>query len=406
MILKNQGGRLVEIDSEKEVQQLLATHQFTIPTPQEQEEYRKEKEYRYKLITGVIPHPEEQTPGNTDYEVYFSSVNESADGYGMSRQHIKSELQKLGVKISEEFKHQKIGFLYHSPYAVKRLENPIKVLFTMFESDKIPEDWDEYLRHVDKIIVPSEWCANVFRKRGFYPEVVPLGYNTKAFNYVERNDKEKTHEPFVFLHYNAFNLRKGFTEVAKAFIKEFQPDENVKMIFKTTLEHAPLPFPPSKYPNIEVQLGKVSDKELAKLCEKADCFVFPSRGEGFGITPLEAMATGCSAIVPNAHGITEYFNPEYMYEAKVREMCPAVYSRYKGRDVGKMVICDEDDLAAKMRYVVSHLEECRAKGKAASEYVKKYSYEETATKLKLIFDNLVKNKIKDSNSNQIKLEEI
>lgn len=39
--------------------------------------------------------------------------------------------------------------------------------------------------------------------------------------------------------------------------------------------------------------GRVSDAELAALYRRADAFVFPSRYEGFGIPPLEAMANGC-----------------------------------------------------------------------------------------------------------------
>src|SRR5690348_2390608 len=40
-------------------------------------------------------------------------------------------------------------------------------------------------------------------------------------------------------------------------------------------------------------LGRVSDGELRALYEEAACFVFPSRHEGFGIPPLEAMACNC-----------------------------------------------------------------------------------------------------------------
>jgi glycosyltransferase involved in cell wall biosynthesis len=42
--------------------------------------------------------------------------------------------------------------------------------------------------------------------------------------------------------------------------------------------------------------GRVSEAELPGLYAKATAFVFPSRQEGFGLPPLEAMAYGCPVI--------------------------------------------------------------------------------------------------------------
>jgi glycosyltransferase involved in cell wall biosynthesis len=44
------------------------------------------------------------------------------------------------------------------------------------------------------------------------------------------------------------------------------------------------------------RLGRVSDAELRALYERAALFVFPSRYEGFGVPPLEAMALGCPVV--------------------------------------------------------------------------------------------------------------
>jgi glycosyltransferase involved in cell wall biosynthesis len=196
------------------------------------------------------------------------------------------------------------------------------------------------------------------------------------------------------LHYNAFNLRKGFPEVFKAFTKEFKKDEPVRLVLKTTLDEIPLPITKDQYPNIDIIRGKKPVSELVELCNQCDCFVFPSRGEGFGMTPLEAMATGIPAIVPNAHGISEYFDANFMYEVKVKEECPAIYSRYKGMDVGKMVICDEEDLRKQMRWIYEHQQEARTMGIKAAEYAKQWTYKKSAEKLKAILDEALKMNLK------------
>lgn len=51
--------------------------------------------------------------------------------------------------------------------------------------------------------------------------------------------------------------------------------------------------------------GYVGDDDLAALYEGALCLAFPSRTEGFGIPPLEAMVRGCPVISSNAASLVE-----------------------------------------------------------------------------------------------------
>ncbi|EZP41374.1 glycosyltransferase family 4 protein [Janthinobacterium lividum] len=68
----------------------------------------------------------------------------------------------------------------------------------------------------------------------------------------------------------------------------------------------------------DVQLtGYVADADLFKMYGSATCYVFPSRFEGFGIPPLEAMACACPVIASTAASIPEvcldaalYFDPD------------------------------------------------------------------------------------------------
>lgn len=396
--LINPSGRYVACDDPKQFAELL-TQGFIRPTPeQEQAHIRSKMQIIEDMKRSVV------CTGN----VYLATVSQQgADGYSTTSGGLIRELKKHSIHASPFFEGQKVALLYHNPYSVQRLESPYRIIYTMFESDKIPDDWVEYLEAADRVLVPSKWCQEVFKKAGVDTEVVPLGYDADTYQFIERPLKSKTRENFTFLHYNAFNIRKGFPEVLKAFTKAFKRDEPVRMVFKTTQNTLPFPLIQSEYPHIEVIKGKFNDAEMKELMGRSDCFVFPSRGEGFGITPLETMATGMSCILPNAHGLSEYFNSDCMYEVKVKEMCPALYSSYKGIDVGKMVVCDVDDLARQMRYIYEHQEEAQEKGKRASEYVKEYTISKTGERLSKILQEALDMPLEDKPiRNQLHLEKI
>jgi glycosyltransferase involved in cell wall biosynthesis len=59
--------------------------------------------------------------------------------------------------------------------------------------------------------------------------------------------------------------------------------------------------------------GYVGDDDLAALYEGALCLVFPSKTEGFGIPPLEAMARGCPVISSNAASLIEVGGDAVVY---------------------------------------------------------------------------------------------
>lgn len=65
--------------------------------------------------------------------------------------------------------------------------------------------------------------------------------------------------------------------------------------------------------------GYVTDGQLVGLLRRAVLFVFPSRYEGFGLPPLEAMRVGCPVLASNTASIPEacgdaaaYFDPDHV----------------------------------------------------------------------------------------------
>jgi glycosyltransferase involved in cell wall biosynthesis len=63
----------------------------------------------------------------------------------------------------------------------------------------------------------------------------------------------------------------------------------------------------------ERRLGRVTDGELRTLYENAACLLFPSRYEGFGLPPVEAMACGCPVLAARGNAVEEVCGDAALY---------------------------------------------------------------------------------------------
>ena len=66
-------------------------------------------------------------------------------------------------------------------------------------------------------------------------------------------------------------------------------------------------------PSDAVFAGAVIDGELRALYEHAVCLLFPSRTEGFGLPPVEAMSCGCPVVAAPAGAIPEVCRDAILY---------------------------------------------------------------------------------------------
>jgi len=137
-----------------------------------------------------------------------------------------------------------------------------------------------------------------------------------------RREMGKRMSDVVFCFLGTLGYRKGFDMVAQAFSELVgnNPNWHLWVIGPSTrAENQNLdPQEVSEYTELlqyvkanVTYIGRVNDrKRLAHLVGSADVFVFPSRREGFGLAPVEAMSAGVPVIVSRIPGVTDVANIE------------------------------------------------------------------------------------------------
>jgi glycosyltransferase involved in cell wall biosynthesis len=189
---------------------------------------------------------------------------------------------------------------------------------TMFETDRLPDGWAAACNRMDAIWVPSEFNRESFARAGVCAQklrVVPGTIDFAAYDPGCEPLQIDGARGFNFLSVFDWTLRKGWDVLIRAFVEEFGPDDDAALIFKvhSSLGYSAQQILESVSAFISNTLGRdpdsvgdivfldanLSDSQMPALYRAADCFVLPSRGEGWGRPYMEAM-TMCLPVIGTA----------------------------------------------------------------------------------------------------------
>lgn len=200
---------------------------------------------------------------------------------------------------------------------------------TMFETDGLPEEWIPRCNAMDAIWVPSAFNRETFARAGVLPEklrIVPGAIDLAPYNPDCAPLTIQGARGYNFLSLFDWTVRKGWDALLRAYIEEFRPDEDVALIVKThssigyTLDHISaqigrfveqeLGRDLNAIPDIVLQDTNVPEARMPNLYRAADCFVLPTRGEGWGRPFMEAMAMARCVIGTDWSGQTAFMNAD------------------------------------------------------------------------------------------------
>jgi glycosyltransferase involved in cell wall biosynthesis len=222
----------------------------------------------------------------------------------------------------------------------------------------------EHLNKADYIIVPSKNSREVFRKAGYQGKIFVCqhGIDTDLFTYKER--KVQDGKRIRFLWVGAPSPRKGYDLAVKAFFNAFHnTDAKVELYLKSTRFGHGGDFQYLDKYNAVVDTRKLPREELVQLYFDSDVFLFPSRGEGAGLPPMEAMATGLPVIAPAYSAMRDYMHWDIAYHCTY-SMIPVEYGCNT-----LAANCDLNDLVTLCRKIYNNLPSAWEKGRKAHEFI-------------------------------------
>lgn len=207
------------------------------------------------------------------------------------------------------YKIKNLAYKFIIKLAVKRARKIIAV------SNFTKDDLVNYFKiDPNKIIVTYEGVANLSKNRDDLFAEIQNDEKT-----LSRYDIIKPYLLYVGNAYPHKNL-ESLIEIMPELNKKY-PDLSLVMVGKEDYFYARLKKEVVGRKNI-IFTDFVTDKDLEILYKSALAYVFPSKYEGFGLPPLEAMAKGCPVASSNSSCLPEvlgdaalYFDPENREEA-------------------------------------------------------------------------------------------
>lgn len=202
----------------------------------------------------------------------------------------------------------------HYPVLVPAEPGDAAIAMFAWEESRVP---DSTIRQLNQgfraVMVPSRYVAKVLVDSGLRRPVHVVGHAPKldgfrAIGQARAQGPART-GPTTFLHVSTGLPRKGVDLLLSAFARAFRAGDPVRLVIKTTpnpqndIAHRleALRKTDAKAPEIRLINEELDEDGLLALYRDADVMVLPTRGEGFNLPALEAMAARLPVIV-TGHG--------------------------------------------------------------------------------------------------------
>ena len=318
------------------------------------------------------------------------------------------QLEILGDKILEVrgLKEKKFKWILYYPIDATPKKEWIKN--TVLLAD-YPVAYSNYAKEQSKDVFEESVYKNEIEEK---VEVIYHGVDTEIFrkekwNNNKREEMRKTffgdnYDKFIFMNMNRNQPRKDMFRGLYAGKQLKEEGENTYFYF-----HCQIPDPTGLdllemgksidfkggddwgYPRQDIMAaGGVSVETINKIYNCVDSVFSTTLGEGFGLSTIEAMATGRVVILPDNTVGKEILGEDRGYIVKTKEMFVQTGDNNRPRKV-----TDTEDLIRVMKFVMENPDDVKKKVNNAYNWIKDYDWsgEKVGGKWLKVFNKAEKN---------------
>jgi glycosyltransferase involved in cell wall biosynthesis len=269
----------------------------------------------------------------------------NTNGYGYATDRMVWALQELGYHVEPNDATADVHIHFDQPHWYKAPSDDIyQIMYHPWESTQLKPGWVKAMNKVDEVWTPSPLIAEWYRADGVD---VPVFVYPHGVDKIWSPKQREFDGEFKFLHLGAEAARKGGLEVMRAMRKAFPKRDDVTLTLKMIADGWKIPSIGKT--TIVNRTMKVED--LVSMFHDHHAYVYPSWGEGFGLTPLQAMATGMPTItVPAWAQYDNFLDERLSISSDLRQ------SSWKEIHPGFMFAPHLDDMVDRMRWVVENYE--------------------------------------------------
>ncbi len=296
-------------------------------------------------------------------------------------------------------------------------ESLIKIAYSMIEGTAIPERWVQLLnKKFDLVLVPDDYYVGVYQNCGVHIPIFSLPHGIDLEEFLNEPVRKKASKPFVFGSSGLFIKRKNQKLLVEAFHREFGNDPSVQLkihgrdswdfecemkAIREIINGLPpsdcVPVQPKSggvskgtqrlTPNIEIIHASFSKKQYKKFLKSLDCYVLLSKGEGFSLTPREALALGKPCIISDNTAHRTLGKTGYVYAVPSQIQEPSLQSGMGGY-IGFDFNCLVSDVQKALREVYNNYQLYVQKAQEGRIWVEQYLWKNRKAK----FLNVIKPK--------------
>lgn len=359
--------------------------------------------------------------GRYRHRLTWQSILNIPTGYAISSRELLKALDAAGVHMSYEYVYGRgtphpfpeddrsgdyrldvlmrrsaagrpaVSVVYAQGDVFRKNRGRFRIGFTMLETDGFPATWVRQSNAMDEVWTPSGFNRDGLLASGVKRpvHVIPLGVDPDHFHPAIRGVPNPNGD-FVFLSNFEWNERKAPRLLLTVFNRTFRAAEPVLLVCKVLNRN------PDVHVSEEIRLlhlkstgGRIAFlhnrelpySELGALYRSADAYVSVSRGEGWNLPLMEALACGLPAIATDWGAHTVFVKEDMAYPLRIRGVVPAESSNRN--HIGfNWADPDPEHLSHLFRYIFENRDEAREKGtRAAAEMAARWTWRHSAGRI-------------------------